>query len=402
MAENLFPMLDPDYIDNPAPYWQMLREKAPLYWSEDFNFWVITKYEDVEALVKRPEDFSSSSGPGGGLRAEAGSTADESVGFLPMIQNDPPEHTRLRSLLSRGFTSRRIAELEPDIERIAEKLLGEINEKCARSEALDLYSDFASPLPVTVIAQLLGVPIEYYERLKFWNEALGIGSGDGYTEKQRISATMDMTDALNEIIECKRSNPQDDLISSLVQTADEDGEKLKPAELVGFCKLLWIAGNETTTNLISNASLVLQEQPAILKKLRSDKSLIPQFVEEALRYEGPVNGLFRRVTRDIQYKGHKLKENDNVWLMFASANRDRDHFEKPEEFIIERSPNDHLALGKGVHFCMGAALARLEAKVAFEHLVDVLPNFTIKPKQGLRIPIPVLRGWLKLPMERTA
>ncbi len=394
MATNLFPMLDPNYIQNPAPYWQQLRENAPLYWSKEFNFWVVTKYEDVESFVKRPDDFSSSSGPGGGLRGEDGSTAEDSVGFLPMIQNDPPEHTRLKSLLAKSFTSRRISDLEPRIRLVAEELVGKLDDKCDRGESLDLYKDFASPLPVTVIAELLGVPIEYYERLKFWNEALGIGSGDGYTEKQRINATKDMTNALNEIIEQKRADPQDDLISSLAQTADEDGEKLRPSELVGFCKLLWIAGNETTTNLISNASLVLQEQPLILEKLRSDKTLIPNFVEEALRYEGPVNGLFRRVTRDMEYKGVELKENDMCWLMFASANRDEEHFSNPEEFIVERSPNDHLALGKGVHFCMGAALARLEAKVAFEYLVDVLPNFELKPKEGLRIPVPVLRGWV--------
>ena len=237
-------------------------------------------------------------------------------------------------------------------------------------------------------------------RDRFWNEALGIGAGESYTENQRFNATTEMTETLSEIIETKRSNPADDLISSLVKLADEDGNQLKPSELLGFCKLLWIAGNETTTNLITNAAIVLQEQPEILEKLQNNKTLVPQFVEEALRYVGPVNGLFRRVTRDLEYKGKKFRENDNVWIMFASANRDERHFESPESFIIERSPNDHLSLGKGVHFCMGAALARLEAQIAFEHLVDVLPGFELKPEEGLRIPVPVLRGWIKLPMIR--
>jgi len=399
VATQLFPMLDPNYIDNPEPYWQQLREEAPLYWSEEFNFWVVTRYEDVDNFAKRPEDFSSSSGPGGGLRMDDAS-AEDVVGFLPMIQNDPPEHTRLRSIFARSFTSRRITQLESEISGIADQLISDLQNKSSEGRELDLYKDFASPLPVAVIAKLLGIPLEYYERLKFWNEALGVGVGGSYTEKQRFNATTEMNDTLSEIIEEKRLNPAGDLISSLVKLADEDGEQLKPNELLGFCKLLWIAGNETTTNLITNAAVVLQEQPEILEKLKNNKALIPQFVEEALRYVGPVNGLFRRVTRDIEYKGKKFRENDNVWIMFASANRDERHFESPESFIIERSPNDHLSLGKGVHFCMGAALARLEAQIAFEHLVDVLPGFELKPEEGLRIPVPVLRGWIKLPMIR--
>jgi cytochrome P450 len=399
VATELFPMLDPDYIDNPEPYWQQLREKAPLYWSEEFNFWVVTRYEDVDNFAKRPEDFSSSSGPGGGLRAD-NTSAEDVVGFLPMIQNDPPEHTRLRSIFSKSFTSRRIAQLESEIRELAAQLMADLQSKSSAGKAVDLYKDFASPLPVAVIAKLLGIPLDYYDRLKFWNEALGIGAGESYTEKQRFNATTEMNDTLYEIIEEKRFNPADDLISSLVKLADEDGGQLKPNELLGFSKLLWIAGNETTTNLITNAAVVLQEQPEIIEKLQNDKTLVPQFVEEALRYVGPVNGLFRRVTRDLEYKGKKFKKNDNVWIMFASANRDERHFESPESFILERSPNDHLSLGKGVHFCMGAALARLEAQIAFECLVDVLPGFQLKPEEGLHIPVPVLRGWLKLPMIR--
>lgn len=400
MSAELLPMMSPDYIDYPEKYWQKLRESDPLYWSKEFNFWVVTRYEDVENFLKRPEDFSSSSGPGGGLRGSDDKTAEDVVGFLPMIQNDPPEHTRLRSIFAKSFTSRRIARLETQVREIADQLISELQANSSKGVGVDLYKDFASPLPVAVIAKLLGIPLEYYERLQFWNDALGIGAGGSYTETQRINATTDMNETLSEIINTKRSNPEDDLISSLVRLADDEGDQLKSNELLGFCKLLWIAGNETTTNLITNASVVLQDQPELIDKLQNNKELIPQFVEEALRYVGPVNGLFRRVTRNLEYKGKKFKENDNVWIMFASANRDEKHFESPDNFIIERHPNDHLALGKGVHFCMGAALARLEAQIAFEYLVDVLPRFQLKPEEGVRIPVPVLRGWLKLPMIR--
>ena len=384
-----FPLMDPAYIDDPTPYWKLLRDNEPLYWSDDYNFWVITKYEDVEAIVKDHVTFSSASGPAGGLRNDTDDGQEQGVGFLPMIQNDPPEHGRLRSLLSKSFTSRRIADLEPSIRKLAKGLVDELNAKSAAGEPMDFYKDFASPLPVAVIAELLGIPEEYYERLAFWNEAMGVGTGGRYTETQRSGATAELSGALQEIIELKRAEPSDDMISSLVQIADEDGVKLKANELLGFCKLLWIAGNETTTNLVSNAALLLQRRPDILQELIEDKSL---------RHQSPVNGLFRRVTKDYNYKGKLFKKDDNVWLLFASANRDEEAFTDPDDFVIRRDPNDHMALGKGIHFCMGHALARLEAEIAFEYLVDFLPKFKLLPDDGLRIPVPVLRGWLKLPM----
>lgn len=392
-----FPLMEPAYIADPTPYWKILRENDPIYWSEKYNFWVVTKYEDVEAFVKDYKTFSSASGPAGGLHQKEEDDAN-GVGFLPMIQNDPPEHGRLRSLLSRSFTSRRISDLAPSVHSLAKDLVSDLNAKAAAGEPLDFYHDFASPLPVAVIAKLLGIPKDYYEKLAFWNEAMGIGTGGRYSETQRSSATSELTQALREIIELKRIKPEEDMISSLVQIADDDGVKLKPNELLGFCKLLWIAGNETTTNLLSNSALLLQEKPDLVRELIDDKSLIPAFIEEALRHQSPVNGLFRRVTRDYEYKGKLLKENDNVWLLFASANRDKEVFSNPDEFDLRRDPNDHLALGKGIHFCMGHALARLEAEVAFEYLVEFLPKYKLLPEEGLRIPVPVLRGWLKLPM----
>ncbi len=387
-------MYDADFIASPFDRWDSYRAQASLFFSEENGFWVASRYEDVEALLRDTSVFSSASGPGGDITNENNQPTKDAAGFLPMLQNDPPEHTRLRSLMSRSFTSRRIAALEAPMHVMAEQLLRQLLEKLERDGNADLYADYASPLPVTVIAELLGIPESFYERLAFWNQALGMGS-DPDTQS---SLTNEMDAALSAVIAQKRESPGDDLISALVEIADEEGQRLHADELLGFCKLLWIAGNETTTNLICNAALFLQSQPEILQRLRADKTLIESFVEEALRLEGPVNGLFRRVARDYNYKGCELKAGDNVWLLFGSANRDEAVYPDAAEFNLAREQTQHLALGKGIHFCMGAPLARMEARVAFEHLVDVMHRFQIDDESGKRIPIAILRGWLSLPV----
>jgi len=392
------PLLTPEYAADPRPAWKRLRGEAPVLWSEPFGFWVVSKYDDVVMMLKNPDDFSSSIGSAGGLAPQADGGAGAGVGFLPMIQHDPPDHTRLRGLLSRVFSPRRISDMEPRIRGIAADLVAEIRRKAEAGESLDLYRDFASPLPVIVIAEMLGVPATERERLGFWADATGIGSGGRYSLDVRARAVKQIDACLAGLIEKRRSEPEDDLISALVQISDEDGNRLRSNELLGFCKLLWIAGNETTTNLISNASLILRERPDLLDELRANGSLIPAFVEEALRYEGPVNGLFRVATRDLEIQGQRIGKGQPVWLLFSSANRDGDHFPDPDRFDLHRKPNDHLAFGFGIHFCLGAALARLEARVAFEALTEILPSLELYPEQGERIPTPILRGWLKLPM----
>lgn len=395
---DVFPLSSPAYADNPFPFWLHLRESQPVYWSEAYRFWVITRYDDIVELALRPDLLSSSIGAAGGMEGrEADAGAADSVGFLPMIQHDPPEHTRLRSLLKRSFTSRRMAELEPHIASIAGELAAAVRQRLAAGETVDLYEDFASPLPVTVIAELLGIPEERRRQLRFWNRATGVGSGEGFSEQQKIGANRQMSGMLEELIEERRAEPRDDLISSLVQVAAEEGGNLRASELLGFCKLLWIAGNETTTNLITNGALILQDRPDLVAALAADKSRVPLFVEEALRFEGPVNGLFRQVTGDFEFRGQALRAGDAVWLLWASGNRDALHYDRPDEFVLDRNPRDHLAFGHGIHFCLGAHLARLEARVAFETLVELLPECRCLPARGKRLPTPILRGWLELP-----
>ena len=392
------PLLSPDFLADPRPTWRRLREQAPLYWSSRFGFWVVSRFDDASAILRDPDAFSSAIGPAGGMRDELDDGAGRGVGFLPMIQNDPPHHTRLRRILSRAFSPKRIAAMEPRIREIGRGLAAEIRCKRAAGEPLDLYADFASPLPVIVIAEILGIPEEVRGQLRFWAEATAVGSGELHPAELRRSAVRQIGDCLEALIAERTRRPTDDLVSALVGIAASDEERLRPGELLGFCKLLWIAGNETTTNLISNGALVLQDLPELRQRLRAEPDRIPDFVEEALRFESPVNGLFRILARDVELAGHDLRKGQPVWVLFGSANRDPAHFRDPDRFDLDRRERDHLAFGLGIHFCLGAALARLEARVAFETLVPLLDELHLHPERGRRVPTPILRGWLELPM----
>jgi len=395
------PLLDPAYVADPRPFWRRLRDEAPVMKSESFGFWVVSRYEDVLAVARNHQDFSSAIGPGGGLSSDANESSDAGagVGFLPMIQNDPPDHGRLRGILSRVFSPRRIAAMEPRIRELAGRLVADVRRRHAEGEPLDFYRDFASPLPVIVIAEILGVPGSDRERLAFWADATGIGSGGSYSTDLRARAVREIDECLAELIASRRRSPTDDLVSALVRVSDEDGQRLHDDELLGFCKLLWIAGNETTTNLITNTAVLLQNEPQLRDRLIGDPSILPDFVEEALRMETPVSGLFRRAVRDVELGGERIPADAPVWILFGSANRDPRHFPEPDRFDPQRQPNDHVALGYGIHFCLGAALARLEARIAFEAMAPLLVDFELEPDKGERLPTPILRGWLKLPMH---
>lgn len=394
------PLLSPEYARDPHPFWRVLRREAPVYWSDEFQFWVITKYDHVDEIARRPKDFSSTVGVP--LKPDQDGGGATTVGSLSMLEDDPPEHTRLRGLLSRSFTSRHIADLETSMRELAWELVDDMQARARQGEDIDLFEHFASPFPVTVIAELLGIPVGYRKQLRLWSQATGIATAETCSDEQRFVANRDLAKLLEEIIAQRRSDPADDLISSLVLLADDDGDKLRPDELLGLCRLLWLAGNETTSFLITNAVPILQDRPALLAQLRADKSWIPAFVEETLRFASPVNGMFRQATVDIDFHGDRFQKGDVLWVLFGSANRDEDHFENPEEFRMQRAPNDHLAFGKGIHFCIGAPLARLESKVAFETLVEVLPGYRVQPERGVKAPSPVVNGWLKLPMVSAA
>ena len=390
--EDLLPFDDPGYIADPYAHWQKLRDEAPVYWCAKHRFWAVTRYDDVKAVLQDPTRFSSKGGPIGRWK-EAG---------LPrqtLIQDDPPHHDRLRRILSKAFTPRITAEREGRVREIARGLLDAARERLAAGDELDLVGAFASPFPVNVIAEILGIPAELHDRLKLWNATTSVTGAGELKQAHAPQIMREMYSVLSDLIDERRGNRRDDLFSALIEASESDESPLEAEELVGLCQLLWTAGNETTTNLLSNSALALRERPDLVQTIRDQPEQIPDLVEELLRLESPLNCLARIASHDLELAGEKIAEDDVLMVMFASANRDPRHFERPDEFDASRRPNDHVAFSHGIHFCLGSHLARLEARVGLEALAELLPTVRLRPEAGARIPTGILRGWLRLPVE---
>jgi cytochrome P450 len=393
--EELLPFNEPNYVADPYPYWERLRNEAPVYWSETNQFWAVTRYDDVLQVLHDPARFSSGGGP-------VGRSAESDTPRLPMIQDDPPHHDRLRRILSKAFVPRSIAQREKRVREIATGLMETLRTRLAAGEEIDLVRSFSSPFPVNVIAEILGIPEEMHDRLRMWNASTSVTGAADIGDAHPPNMMREMHDTLGELIEERRSIRRDDLFSALIDASESDESPLRPDELVGLCQLLWAAGNETTTNLLSNAALVLAERADLLEMVRAQPERIPAMVEEMLRLESPVNCLARTASEDVELQGEKLRKGDVVMMMYAAANRDPRHFDRPAEFDADRTPNDHVALSHGIHFCLGSHLARLEARVGLEALGELLPKVRLRPDAGARIPIGILRGWLRLPLEPRA
>ena len=344
---------------NPFPWYREMRERMPVaFFNQPHEFWSVFGYEDVQRVLSDYEHFSSRFIGGG-----SGDPLDNSL-----ISTDPPRHRQLRALVSQAFTPRAINQLAPRIEEIAQELLDEVSEK---GEA-DIVHDFAAPLPVTVIAELLGIPIVDRARFKRWSDAI-VSGGAGVMDHGE--AEREMSEYFLWTIEQHRENPQNDLISALL-AAEIDGERLSLRDLLGFGVLLLIAGNETTTNLIGNAILCFDEQPDVYAELRGNPALLPLAIEEVLRYRSPVQSMFRTVAKDTRLGGKDLRVGQAVLAYIGSANHDEAQFPNADRFEIRRQPNRHIAFGHGIHFCLGAPLARLESKIGLSAILERLPNLT--------------------------
>jgi cytochrome P450 len=389
--EDLLPFDDPGYIADPYSHWQRLRDEAPVYWCTKHRFWAVTRYDDVKAVLQDPTRFSSKGGPIGRYE-EAG---------LPrqtLIQDDPPHHDRLRRILSKAFTPRITAEREERVREIARGLLDDARERLTAGDDLDLVGAFTSPFPVNVIAEILGIPSELHDRLRLWNATTSVTGAAELKPSAAPRIMREMHATLAELIDARRSDRRDDLFSALIDASESDESPLEPEELVGLCQLLWTAGNETTTNLLSNAALVLQDRPDLVQRIHASPEQTPDLVEELLRLESPVNCLARTATLDVELHGQKILKDDVLMVMFAAANRDPRHFDRPEELDPTRKPNDHVAFSHGIHFCLGSHLARLEARVGLEALAALVPTTRVHAEKGVRIPTGILRGWLRLPL----
>jgi len=337
------------------------------------RFYAISRHANVSHALRHPEWFSSSPMGGGEARSiDAGGAISPTAGSL--IGVDPPEHGRHRGIVSRGFTPRRIEALEPRIRKLADELVSRFE---ARGSC-ELMADFANPLPVSVIAELLGLDPERHDDFKRWSTALIVGStkaGDAQ-EVPRPQMFHEFRGYLSEVVEARRRDPRDDLVSILVQAGEGEGV-LDAEQVVSFAALLLAAGSETTTNLIGTAMKTLAEHPEALERVRASPTLIPRMLEEALRYDSPIQMLMRRTTRDVEIGGRSVEEGSLMMLLLASANRDERRFPDPDRFDIDRDTNGHLAFGFGTHFCLGASLARLEAKIALETLLERLPDYRV-------------------------
>ncbi|MFB4325230.1 MULTISPECIES: cytochrome P450 [Paenibacillus] len=338
----------------PLEWFRQMRTESPVAAIDGGGAWNVFKYEDVKAVFTNYEVFSS----------QGSSSSDDPI-ESSVLRQDPPKHRQLRKLVSHAFTPRMIESLAPKIQEITTSLLDEAEKK----GKMDIVADLASPLPITVIAEMLGVSMEYRERFKAWSDALVGDNADAYFQCQR-----EMSEYFSEIAEDRRRHPQDDLITKLVE-ARIDNEHLTELEIIGFCILLLVAGNETTTNLISSAVLAFDSLPEVRAAVLGDSQLLPGAIEEVFRYFSPVQLMFRSVKQDTVLRGQELKQGQFVYIWMASANHDEDVFDQPDVFNIHRNPNPHLGLGSGIHYCMGSQLARMESRIALQTLLDRYPEY---------------------------
>ena len=389
---DLLPFDEPAYVADPYAHWERLRDEAPAYWCDAHRFWAITRYDDVVTVLHDPARFSSKGGP-------VGRSEEAGLPRQPLIQDDPPHHDRLRRILSKAFTPRTTAEREGRIREIAAGLAASLRAEFARGARVDLVQAFTSPFPVSVIAEILGIPEELQERLRLWNATTSVTGAAAQKKMNAPQVMRDMYDTLAELIEARRRERRGDLFSALIDASENDASPLSPDELVGLCQLLWTAGNETTTNLLSNAALFLEGRPDVVETIRDTPERIPAVVEELLRLESPINALARTASEDTRLHDQRIRRDDVVMVMFAAANRDPRHFDRPDTFDPDRRPNDHVAFSHGIHFCLGSHLARLEARIGLEVLGELLPGTRLVPEAGARIPTGILRGWLRLPIE---
>ena len=364
----------PEILSNPYTAFAQWRAETPIWQDSETGAWILSRHEDVRAVLKNSEAFSS--------KAMGGD-----AGPLPLLADDPPRHTQLRGIVNKAFTSSRLKLIEADIDRIAAELVQGIES----GSSIDVVKALTTPLPVAVIAQMMGIPREHGDDFKRWSDAL-TGTLAGASMAEREVEIGEMYGYFQSLMDERRAGQGEDLISAVVQ-AEFEGERLEDAEAVGFCMLLLIAGNETTTNLLGNLLNVLADQPKLYEQLVASPELIDRAIEETLRFDGPVQFLRRRLTGDAEFHGQKLTAGEVVHVIMGSANRDAEVYERPDEFLLTRDKNHHHTFGFGIHFCIGAPLARLEAKIALQHLLKRFPVMRRGSGHNERVPSHLLRGF---------
>jgi cytochrome P450 len=383
-------LADPAFhAHDPFPTYRRLREMPGLHRNETPGFWAISRHEDVVAVSRDPETFCSSQGT---------ILQDLERPIIPrqsIIYIDPPEHTKYRKLVQPAFTPGRLRALESWIRATARELLDQIEP----GRPFDFVEAFAAELPLVVIAEMLGVPQSDRPQFKIWSDHI-IDAGSHPTEENLLHAAA-LFQYFGGVLAERREHPGEDLLSTLVQS-EIDGERLEEFDLLSFCMTLLVAGNETTRNLLSHGLLALATYPEERARLLEDRTLIPRAVEEMLRWGTPISAFMRTATRDVVLRGTEVRTGDRLFLLYASANHDESVFgEDAAAFRVSRDASGHVAFGFGEHFCLGAALARMEGRIAFEELLARFSQIELAGDVE-RLASLIVRGIVRLPVTLTA
>ena len=387
--------LSTQVAQDPYPVYAALRERGPVHRSRLMNAWLFSRHADIDIILRDHQRFSNDPRKGTLSRDQRAKLPAEDE--FTMLFLDPPDHKRLRALVNKAFTPRAVNALEPHIRNLLQGLLDEIDDPAG----FDLMQAVAQPLPVIVIAEMLGIPPEDRAQFKIWSDQRARTLEPMITPREREvaeSASRALDAYFLPIIRERRTAPQDDIVSGLAQ-AEEEGDRLTEREMLNMLRLLLIAGNETTTNLIGNGFLALLRYPDQLQRLRDDPSLIPLAVDELLRFDSPVQTDFRRVLTDCEVNGIPLKQRENMVLLLGSANRDPDVFEAPDTLDVGRGDRSHLSFGRGIHHCIGAPLARLEGRIVLEVLLERFSRISLRGEAPRFRNSIVLRGLESLPLR---
>ncbi len=400
----LLPLRSTGSLENPYPVYSLLRTVRPVLEVPVPDFegpgaWLLTRHRDVHLALRDPR-FSADR-----LRAPLihqnldrlpPFIRQTAQGLRTMLVMDPPDHTRVRKLVNKAFTPKRIGALRGRIEEIVDRQLDDLS----KNEPADLIHDLAEPLPAIVIAELLGVPAEDHRQFRQWSTKLIAGLASPKPEPRIASAeaSQRILAYLSDIVAARRREPRDDLISAMIH-AQEESDALSDEELLATSNLLLLAGHETTTNLIGNGVLALLREPEELERLRADPGLLPTAIEELLRFDGPVQATVRVALEDIAIDEHVIPKGALVLVNLGAANRDPDVFEDPDRLDVARDPNPHVGFGFATHFCMGAPMARLEAQVAIGALISRFPKLALVDDAPEYRPNPILRGLKKLELS---
>ena len=396
-ADSASPMLDPyDYHfhEDPYPYYKRLRDEAPLYRNDDLNFWALTRHSDVHRGFRDSVALSNKLG----VSLDPISRNPEAYRTMSFLAMDDPAHLRLRTLVSKGFTPRRIRELEARVVELAKHHL----DTALASASFDYIAEFAGKLPMDVISELMGVPVADRDQLRGLADTV-MHREDGVADVplSAIEASMEMLVYYAEMVAQRRRKPTDDLTSALLE-AEIDGDRLIDDEIMAFLFLMVVAGNETTTKLLGNAAFWGAKNPDQLAEVHVDHSRIPLWIEETLRYDTSSQILARTVVTDVEFYGTTLHDGDTLLLMPGAAHRDERVFDAPDEYRIGREIGSKLlSFGSGAHFCLGAHLARMEARVALTELFERIRGYQIDEASAVRVHSSNVRGFASLPMTVT-